>query len=307
MPTDIRVLDPARDVTGAVTVLRAAHPYLVLSPAALAYQVGSAPVRQRFRAFVAVDGDRVAGLVRCGVDWETSVPGQGFANLSVHPDERGRGVGGALLAAAEEYLGEMGVTHVHAWVSADDASLRFAERHRYVRRRPASFLRLDLGVLPDLPEVPDGVELRPWTDFAADPRPLWSADADASRDEPGDVPVDGMDFDGWRLSCWDRPDVDRALSVAAVVDGTVAAFTLAQTDTPRYWSGMTGTRRAYRGRGLAQLVKLASLRRARDAGLTVAYTGNDAENAPMLHVNAAFGYRPYATQWRCVREFGAAG
>jgi GNAT superfamily N-acetyltransferase len=65
---------------------------------------------------------------------------------------------------------------------------------------------------------------------------------------------------------------------------------------------MTGVRRAYRGRGLARLVKVASLRRARERGLTEAYTGNDESNVPMLRVNASLGYQPYATQWRLVRD-----
>lgn len=302
MAVETRVLDPQRDITAAYRVLRAAHPHLVLSESALAWQVVRAPAAQRLRVLVAVDGGDAVGLVRCGLDWETTVPGQGFANVSVHPDHRRRGAGGALLAAAEAYLRGLAVTRVHAWVSDDAGSLAFADRHRYARRRSASYQRLDLAAAPPMPPVPDGVVLRPWVDFAADPRPLWAADADASRDEPGDVPVDDMDFDGWRLSCWDRPDTDRELSLAAVADGTVAAFTLAQTDAGRYWSGMTGTRRAYRGRGLARLVKVASLRRARARGLTEAYTGNDALNAPMLHVNAALGYQPYATQWRCVHD-----
>ena len=61
---------------------------------------------------------------------------------------------------------------------------------------------------------------------------------------------------------------------------------------------MTGTRRAFRGQGLARLAKTASLRRARDAGCTEAFTGNDAANAPMLALNTAFGYRPFAAEWR---------
>lgn len=63
---------------------------------------------------------------------------------------------------------------------------------------------------------------------------------------------------------------------------------------------MTGTARTHRGRGLAKLVKNASLHRARATGYTEAYTGN----APMLAINKWFGYEIHATEVRHVRELG---
>jgi RimJ/RimL family protein N-acetyltransferase len=65
---------------------------------------------------------------------------------------------------------------------------------------------------------------------------------------------------------------------------------------------MTGSRRAYRGRGLAKLAKTDSLHRARAAGYTEAFTGNDTGNAPMLAINAWLGYRPTATEWHYLRD-----
>ncbi|BCJ38771.1 hypothetical protein Athai_62740 [Actinocatenispora thailandica] len=301
MPAAVRDLGSDTDLDRLHEIIRTVHPYLVRSRDGLAWQFAHAPAPQRFRVFVGeLDGVPV-GLVRCGLDWETSVPGQGFAHVSVLPGYRGRGAGTALLAAAEDYLRGLGVRDVQAWGSTDPASERFADRHGYQRRRLARYQRLALAELPAV-APPAGVELRPWSAFADDPHPLWAADADASRDEPGDVPVDDIPYEGWLASAWQPPDTDRELSMAAVVDGTVAAFTLAQTDPPRYWSGMTGTRRAYRGRGLGTLVKVASLRRAVERGLTEAFTGNDEQNAPMLAINARLGYRECATQWRCVRH-----
>jgi len=302
MTVTVRDLRLPDDVDPVYRAVRAARPYLVQSRAALAWQLGHPPAGQRQRVLVAEYDGELVGVVRCGLDWETSVPAQGYAHLSVQPARRGRGAGHALLAAAEDRLRTLGVRDVHATVATDPASLRFAERHGYRRRRLARYQRLDLASLPELPPTPDGVRVRPWSAFAADPRPLWSADADASRDEPGEVPVDDMPYPGWLVSCWQHPDTDRELSLAAVVDGTVAAFTIAQTDPPRYWSGMTGTRRAHRARGLATLVKIGSLRRAAERGLTEAYTGNDEHNAPMLALNARLGYRECATQWQCVRQ-----
>ena len=59
-------------------------------------------------------------------------------------------------------------------------------------------------------------------------------------------------------------------------------------------NGMTGTLRAYRGRGLAKLAKAATIRWAREDGLRRIVTENDAENAAMIAVNEWLGYRVVA-------------
>ena len=55
---------------------------------------------------------------------------------------------------------------------------------------------------------------------------------------------------------------------------------------------MTGTLRAYRGRGLARLAKLAGIRWCAENGVHTLLTANDSQNAPMLAINERLGYRP---------------
>lgn len=58
------------------------------------------------------------------------------------------------------------------------------------------------------------------------------------------------------------------------------------------WTGYTCTDPAYRGRGLARGIKLQTLAQAVELGVPFVCTDNDAENAPMLHINETLGYRP---------------
>jgi GNAT superfamily N-acetyltransferase len=58
------------------------------------------------------------------------------------------------------------------------------------------------------------------------------------------------------------------------------------------WTGYTCSDRDYRGRGIARAVKLQSLAQAIELGIPFVRTGNDSENAPMLHINEALGYDP---------------
>ena len=58
------------------------------------------------------------------------------------------------------------------------------------------------------------------------------------------------------------------------------------------WTGYTCTDPEYRGRGLARGIKLQTLAQAVELGVPFVRTGNDSENAPMLHINEKLGYRP---------------
>ena len=55
---------------------------------------------------------------------------------------------------------------------------------------------------------------------------------------------------------------------------------------------MTGTLRDYRGHGLAQLAKRATLVNAAQRGVELVTTENDETNAPMLRINEKLGYQP---------------
>ncbi|HET6353780.1 GNAT family N-acetyltransferase [Streptomyces sp.] len=295
------------DAASVSRVRRAALPYMVTTPAAVAFGVESANPAKKYRLLIAEKDGEIIGTAHAGIAYESSEPGQSFVTPHVHPEHRGQGAGALILRTAEEHLAAEGARTVYAWVIDEPESRAFAETHGYRPTRPAHFQRLDLanGTLPPLPELPAGVELRTAADFEADPRPMFRADAEATSDEPSDIGADFDDYDDWISHTWNNPLLDRGLSSVVLVDGEVAAFTAAQSDGgTRYMSGMTGTLRAHRGQGFAKLAKTDSLRRARAAGYTEAFTSNDADNGPMLAINKWFGYEICATEVRHVRTLG---
>ncbi|MDO0928414.1 GNAT family N-acetyltransferase [Streptomyces sp. TG1A-8] len=303
---DLRPDVPA-DTEGFARVRRLALPYILFTPDSVRHLVTRSRPGSRFRPLVAEEDGEVIGTAQAGLAHDSPRPGQGYANVYVRPDRTGRGAGGLLVRAAEEHLAAAGATELFTWVLDGPAHHAFAVRHGYTRGRPAHFLRLDLahGTLPPPPAVPPGVELRTSADFADDPRPLFELDAETVADEPGETAVELTDYDAWIEQNWRHPLLDHELTTVAVVDGRPAAFTVAHTDgCTRYATAMTGTARAHRGRGLAKLAKAHSLHRARAAGLTEAFTGNDARNDPMIAVNRWLGYEVCATEVRYVREIG---
>jgi GNAT superfamily N-acetyltransferase len=55
---------------------------------------------------------------------------------------------------------------------------------------------------------------------------------------------------------------------------------------------MTGVARAGRGKGVGTALKLKTIEQALALGVSSILTENDADNAPILRINRAFGYQP---------------
>ncbi|MET9379052.1 GNAT family N-acetyltransferase [Streptomyces sp. NPDC002992] len=295
------------DAAEYARVRRAALPFMLASAAQATFDWAHSHPDAHARPMVAeIDGE-IVGTSQLRIAHDAPEPGVGSVNVYVHPEKRGLGAGTLLVRASEEHLARCGATTLYSWVLDEPEFRAFAERHGYTARRSAHFLRLDLASagLPPLQEPPAGVELRTAAEFAADPRPLFVLDALTTADEPGDVGTELTDYEHWLETTWNHPLFDRELTAVAVVDGRPVAFSAAQTDgRGRYSTGMTGTDPAFRGRGLAKLAKNHSLHRARAAGCTEAFTGNDAGNEPMLAINKWFGYEICATEVRHVRTLG---
>ncbi|MFJ2718436.1 GNAT family N-acetyltransferase [Streptomyces sp. NPDC087437] len=303
---DLRPDAPA-DLEGFARVRHLALPFILFTPGSLVHDLTHLHPDARYRPLVAVADGEVIGTAQVHLSHESTEPGQGNINVYVHPEHTRRGAGTLLVRAAEEHLAAHGATRLHSWVLDEPGNRAFAERHGYRASRSAHFLRLDLagGTLPPRQDPPPGVELRRGTDFADDPRPLFELDAETTADEPSDVDYEFTDYAAWLAETWRHPLFSPELTSVAVVDGRPAAFTAARTDGgTRYSTAMTGTARAFRGRGLAKLAKNDSLHRARAAGYTEAFTGNDTGNAPMIAINEWFGYAVCGTEVRHVRELG---
>ncbi|MBJ7905360.1 GNAT family N-acetyltransferase [Streptomyces sp. DSM 110735] len=299
--------DVPSDPEGFVRVRRLALPYVLFTPESVRHVIARIHPDAHYRALVAEEDGEVIGTAQVSVAHESTEPGQGYVNVYVHPGRTGRGAGRLLLETGEAHLASVGATRSHSWVLDTPGNRAFAERRGYAPGHTAHFLRRDLtaGDLPALPATPPGVELRTAADFADDPRPVFALDAETASDEPSAVTMSYSDYEAWLEETWEHPLLDRELTVVCVADGRPVAFTAARTDgATRYLTAMTGTARSHRGRGLAKLAKAHSLHRARAAGVTEAFTGNDATNGPMLAVNKWLGYETCATEVQYVRELG---
>jgi GNAT superfamily N-acetyltransferase len=275
------------DFEAGFDLIRRVWPRVVGSVAGWLHDARVEPAEAQRRYWAAEDSGRIVGWSSAYVDYESVARPGGF-RISVLEEERGRGVGGALYEHCAQHLATVGVTRVDTVSDGSDASTSFARSLGFLHRSTTTVSGVDpTTVAPGI--VPAGIELRPLADL--DPELVFALDAEVSVDIPNEE-NDDFRFEQWYADYWTHPDLDLESSVAAVAEGIPVSFSLLQASGDRGLSGMTGTLRSHRGRGLAELVKRATLVNAAARGIRQAVTHNDETNAPMLRVNEKLGYRP---------------
>jgi GNAT superfamily N-acetyltransferase len=289
----VRDYEPG-DAAALAGLLRANRPpeLYVPSAAALAHRLAHLPAGAAQHVWlVERDGEVVAGT-RASFHWRAAEDGIGRVEVEVLRARRRRGLGSDLLELAEAYLAEGGARKIGCAVLGDADGLRFARRHGYEEARRETFAWLE--PLPVELAVPAGVRLLPLRSLLDRAEEVWRLETEAVGDVPADVPWKEIGFDEWAEETLEAPDLDLDGSMFAEVDGRLASYALVSVDRERglAWNEMTGTAQAFRRRGLARLVKLASIRWAAAAGIRAISTGNDDENLGMLALNRALGYRP---------------
>lgn len=157
--------------------------------------------------------------------------------------------------------------------------------------------------LPDLPPMPDGLEVRPMGSERA--WQLWEADVEAFKDHWGGFDASEASFrrfserPEWRpelfVVAWDGDEI------AGGVINTIYAVENEELGLKRGWLDSVFTRRAWRRRGLARALIARSLHVLAGEGLDTAVLGVDADNASgalSLYESFGFGVVHRGQAWR---------
>lgn len=299
------------DDAAIAQIVREVAPGWVMSERGVRHMWLTTPARARRRDWVCEAGGEVVG--RSTADLELGLDRHDVAHVGVMVRQawRGRGFGAALFEPASAHAVEIGARRLLAEAPDEPSSRRFAESRgfRHTTTRRLSRLdpsEVDTSALPALAAAKraEGFTLAPFTEFRERPEQIHAVDAEASRDEPADEPLTDLRFDDWLARTWGYPDLSHGGSFAVVHEGRPVAIAILGVDAEggRAWNSFTGTLRAYRGRRLARLVKLASIAWAVENGIDSIVTENDETNAPMLAVNVSLGYRPFATWLSYVKD-----
>jgi GNAT superfamily N-acetyltransferase len=254
--------------------------------------------------WVAEDGGRFDGFALAGLHWSTSTPGVAWVWAGVREGVRRHGLGGTLLARGEDHVRSTGAQKLESFAVEGSGGDAFLERRGYRRTRVELKQTLDLsrGDVGDVGAYverkrQEGFALTPLRDLRERPRDLHAVYAAATADIPADEPEDDIPFDDWAVQQLHDPELSLDGSFVVVHEDRLVAlaFLLVNGDAGVAANEMTGTLAEFRGRGLARLAKLGTIRWAKEQGLRTIYTANDEGNAPMLALNRSLGY---AVRWR---------
>ena len=229
--------------------------------------------------------------------------------VSVARADRGKGIGSALLAVIVDEAVRRKAPRFLAGTSAAHAdSLEWAARRgfREIGRRIESYVELarfdpapfgarfeDVrrsGIaLRTIDEILDGRDGESRESFI---RALHDAETPMWEDIPWTTPTPHWPYDRFRQMAFESGQMLADASVVAYHGETIAGFTMTGTRQPKDgYTWMTGVGRDYRGRGLATVIKIEALSRAKAKGLRALLTTNDEPNKAMREINAKLGYQ----------------
>jgi GNAT superfamily N-acetyltransferase len=292
MVFEIRTARP-EDAVGIARVWAAAVPHLVKTAGAIELQLRHSRSQE---VLIAVDGADVVGYANIYLPPADVEAPRVRVTIQVPPEDRGRGIGSALTTAVTERVTALGGARLLVVVSDDADSQSFATKRGFTIGRRMSHSAADLTTAREPVAAPDGLRVATYDEL--DPKQLYDAEVQVRDDDPSGL-SGGPAYEEWVRTSWSNPDIRYDLSVAVLDGDRVLSFvtTTADPDRKLIWSNLTGTIPSARGRGLAKVVKSVALARSRDAGFTVASTGNDAANEPMLAVNRWLGYQETGVAW----------
>ncbi|MHB1243107.1 MAG: GNAT family N-acetyltransferase [Gaiellaceae bacterium] len=238
--------------------------------------------------------EQTAGAGYALTGWHTP-PHRAIGAALVRPEDRGAGVGIALLDALEGWASDNGASELEGPVQEDDErSLAWARRRGYAEAGRRSRLVLDLTAIEALdPAPPDGVEIVSWADRPELAAGMYEVAREAVPDIPGEEEDDIGTLDEWLARDMQGQSDDPRAVLVALTDGDVAGFaklSLSPERSDRAFHDLTGVRRAYRGRGIAAALKRTQIAWAKTNGYTSLQTSNEVRNAPIRHLNAKHGY-----------------
>jgi len=252
---------------------------------------------------VEVDGRMVAVTQR---DWVDATDGvrEYKARAWVEPAFRRRGIGTMLLARNEALQRTLAASHeterpLMLGMGGPETNVGAQVLARAFGYEPARWFtdmeRSLLAGLPELPPMPDGLEVRPAS--ADQARQIWEADLDAFRDHWGGWDPSDASFQRWVDSPSFQPELMMVAwegdEIAGAVLNAVYAEENAQLGISRAWLDSVFTRRAWRRRGLARALIARSLHLLSDRGFATAALGVDADNpSGALGLYASAGFHP---------------
>ena len=240
--------------------------------------------------------------------------GRIFIDVIVDPAQRKQGIGSALYDEVLAYALENGATLLDAEVRDDCPDcLRFGEKRgffldRHMFESTVDLATFDYGRLASIVEQVEQAGIRFFSladvgDTQEARHKLYEVNRACALDDPASSGrfQSFEEFDKMlNTSSWFVPE---GQVLAADGDDYVGLSALGYiSEQNAMYNNMTGVIRPYRGRKIAQALKIVALKFAQEYGAKTVRTHNDSQNHSMLAVNKKLGYVPQTGDYWLKRE-----
>ena len=314
----LRPMEVPRDCDGVARVRSACFPAWPVTGDEVADAEARRPPERPHVAWVAVEGEAIAGYAFVEEPGVAARPGRLRIRVLVEPARRGRGIGRGLYSALVELARSGGATELVTEAQADEPSANhfltqrgFIEYHRRQESRlrladvdPATIAR-GIETLTDA-FFTTGVRIATYRQLllaAADaPRRLYDLDATLWTDVPfgltGAVPT----FEQYQALELADPNFLPAATFVALNGERWIGLGALMSGQGYLLNSITGVVRDWRGRGLARWLKLHTIRCAFERGVPELRTFNDSVNEAILGLNRSLGFRVASVELRYRKE-----
>lgn len=251
--------------------------------------------------FVAIEPQGTSVGVAFLARYPSEPAGRFHGYVIVDPAWRRRGVGTQLLTHLHGQMQSYGAMEWHSRVKeGDPAGMAFAQKQAFTVDFHFFESALELATFDESPYAgliesleAAGIRFITFDTVSDNPdaqRKLYELNRLAGLDEP--TTDSFASFDTWKKivlnSSWFHHDGEFVALDGERYVGLAGSF---PTDDPTvYENGFTGVDPAYRGRKIAQALKILCIRHAQSRKARQIFTYNDSRNAAMLAINRKLGY-----------------
>jgi GNAT superfamily N-acetyltransferase len=240
----------------------------------------------------------------------------GFVWIAVAPGQRRRGTGTLLMRDALEQASELGFSELTSQIDEQNvAGNAFCERFGLKPFLHAVNLSLDLAHWDEAALAPmlaqaeaSGVRFTTYAqqgDTDANRQRLYALNKTLSATIPRDQPQPFVAFESYVVQRLSNPTMPHEGIFIALDGDQWVGMTQVSLGEGVAFNQMTGVLPAYRGRGIAQALKLLLIRFVRRNDRPIIRTFNDVTNPPMIAVNEKAGFRREQRFYRVRRTLGA--
>lgn len=258
-----------------------------------------------YRFDIAFQGDAVIGFLECRPVSGTGLSGNVFSiSIRIASEMRGKGYGSHLYRICDTWVQDQGANFLRAYIRDDDSLARTFVEHRGFQMTAHTFRSiLDLSAISAEQVQTSSAEakragirffsLKEVGQTEENQRRLYDLNQAALVGEPT-FTGEGRSYEAFQRDvyggAWFLPEGQ----IIAMLDeewvGLAAVGRFPTADMA--FNAFTGILPEYRGRRVAQALKVQALLFARSLGVSHIWTNNDSRNAPMLHINRKLGYIP---------------